>query len=66
MISFRMIALMAMVASLGACWPKGADETEAPVEEVVEEQITDAVTDVDAVDSVDATDVELEIVEEVQ
>jgi hypothetical protein len=64
MISFRMIALMAMVASLGACWPKGADETEAPVEEVVEEQITDAVTDIDGVSGSD--ELELEIVEEVQ
>jgi len=64
MISFRMIALMAMAASVAACWPKGADETEAPVEEVVEEQITDAVTDVDGVSGSD--ELELEIVEEVQ
>jgi hypothetical protein len=64
MISFRMIAVMAMVASVAACWPRsGAEETEASVE-IVDEQITDAVTDVDGVSGSD--ELEIEIVEEVE
>jgi hypothetical protein len=64
MISFRMIAMMAVVALTAACWPRGAQEVETVVEEVevVEEQITDAVTDVGG----GSDELELEIIEEVQ
>jgi hypothetical protein len=62
MISFRMIALMAMVASVAACWPRGAEEVDTFVEGV--EVVEDAVTDVDGVSGSD--ELELEIIEEVQ
>jgi hypothetical protein len=61
----RMIALMLVIGSVAACRPPVVEEVEVPVE-AVEDQITDAVTDAEAVDSVDTADVELEIVEEVR
>jgi hypothetical protein len=61
MISFRMIALMVMIVSVSACWPRGTEEVEVPVE-VVEDQVTDAVTE-----GVGGFDVlEIEITEEIQ